>query len=143
MPYKLLFGAALALILTGATRADDKKADTTAPDKKATAGYVHVVVFRMKKDTPKDAVEKVIADCHEMLAKIPSVRMVRAGRPADKGTPELAKKNYDVALLILVDDSDGLKAYLEHPKHLDFVKKHGTHFDMEKLQVFDFMNQMK
>jgi len=44
-------------------------------------------------------------------------------------------------LLVLVDDSDGLKAYLEDPKHLAFVKKHEKHFDMEKLQVFDFVDQ--
>jgi hypothetical protein len=71
------------------------------------------------------------------------VRSLRAGRPADKGTPDLAKKNYDLALVILVDDFAGLDAYLKHESHLKFVEKHGKNFDMEKLQVFDFLNAKK
>jgi hypothetical protein len=117
--------------------ADDKS------DKKAHAPYVHAVVFRMKKDAAKDAVEKAIVDCHKLLAKIPAVRSVRAGRPAAKGTPDVPKMEFDFALLVLVDDADGLEAYLKHPLHLEFVAKHGPAFDMEKLQVFDFVNQSK
>lgn len=117
-------------------------ADDTS-DKKGHAPYVHAVVFRMKKDAAKDAVEKAIADCHELLAKIPAVRSVRAGRPAAKGTPDVPKMEFDFALLVLVDDADGLEKYLKHPLHLQFVAKHGPAFDMEKLQVFDFLNQSK
>jgi hypothetical protein len=109
----------------------------------ATGNYLHVVVFRLKKDAPKSALPEIIADCHTMLAKIPSVRQVKAGRPAEKATPKLARTDYDLALLVLVDDADGLTAYLEHPLHLAFVKKHGKHFDMERLRVFDFVNQRK
>jgi hypothetical protein len=116
--------------------------EETKKDNKTQAPYVHVVIFRMKKDAPKDAVEKAIADCHELLAKIPKVS-VRAGRPAAKGTPGVPKMEYDFALLVLVDDAAGLKTYLEHPFHLKFVEKHNPSFDMTKLQVFDFMNQTK
>ncbi len=117
--------------------ADDKS------EKKGAAPYVHCVVFRMKKDAAKDAVESAIADCHKLLAKIPSVRSVRAGRPVAKGTPDVPKMEYDFALLVLVDDDAGLEAYLKHPLHLQFVAKHGPAFDAEKLQVFDFLNQSK
>jgi hypothetical protein len=136
----LLFGIVLFLIglTTSALPAEKAKSD-----KKEPAPYVHVVIFRMKKDAAKDAVEKAIADCHELLAKIPAVRSVRAGRPAAKGTPDVPKMQYDFALLVLVEDADGLEAYLKHPLHLKFVEKHGPSFDMEKLQVFDFLNQMK
>jgi hypothetical protein len=132
---------AMVLVVLGAANA--VPAEQTTADKKAHAPYVHAVIFRMKKDAPKDAVEKAIRDCHEMLAKVPSVRSVRAGRPATKGTPDVPKMEYDFGLLVLVDDADGLKEYLEHPLHLQFVKKHGPYFDLEKLQVFDFMNQSK
>lgn len=124
--------------MASAVNAADEKSD-----KKAHAPYVHAVVFRMKKDAAKDAVEKAIADCHALLAKIPAVRSVRAGRPAAKGTPDVPKMEFDFALLVLVDDADGLEAYLKHPKHWEFVAKHGPAFDMEKLQVFDFVNQSK
>ena len=133
----LRFVMMLALIVATAS------AVNAADDKKGRAPYVHVVVFHMKKDAAKDAVEKAVADCHELLAKIPAVRSVRAGRPAAKGTPGVPKMEYDFALLVLVDDADGLEAYLKHPLHLKFVEKHGPAFDMEKLQVFDFVNQSK
>ena len=140
MRRSLLF--AMVLMLTGmtacATLAEEPKAGA-----KGHASYAHVVIFRMKKDAPKDVVSKAIADCHELLAKIPSVRSVRAGRPAAKGTPDVPKMQYDFALLVLVDNAEGLQAYLTHPLHLKYVEKYGPSFDMEKLQVFDFLNQMK
>jgi hypothetical protein len=128
----------LAGVTAMAVAAEEKKTDT-----KTHPPYAHVVIFRMKKDAPKDAVEKAITDCHELLAKIPAVRSVRAGRPAAKGTPGVPKMEYDFALLVLVEDADKLKMYLEHPLHLKFVDKHNPSFDMTKLQVFDFMNQTK
>jgi hypothetical protein len=128
----------LAGVTAIAAAVEEKKTDN-----KPHAPYAHVVIFRMKKDAPKDAVEKAIADCHELLAKIPKVHSVRAGRPAAKGTPDVPKMQYDFALLVLVDDAAGLEMYLKHPLHLKFVDKHGPSFDMTKLQVFDFMNQMK
>lgn len=136
----LLCGILLALASAAAflVPAEQTRADTTTK-----APYVHVVIFRMKKDAPKDAVEKAIADCHESLAKIEGVRSVRAGRPAQMGTPDVPKMEYDFALLVLVDDAAGLQKYIEHPLHKKFVDKHGPFFDMTKLQVFDFMNQMK
>jgi hypothetical protein len=109
--------------------------------KKSKGGYVHVVIFKLKADAPKSAVDAVIADCHKMLAKIKAVRAVKAGKPDKSG--KLSKKDYDVGLLVLVDDAAGLKSYLEDPLHVQFVKKHGKHFDMEKLRIFDFVDAKK
>jgi hypothetical protein len=131
----------LALVLVAAAR--DTTSDKAKPAAKSSGGYVHVVLFTMKKDAPASAVEEVIKDCHKLLGKIAAVRSVKAGRPADQATPKVAKKNYDVALLVLVDDFEGLKSYLEDPKHLEFVKKHQKQFDIDRLQVFDFANQEK
>jgi hypothetical protein len=136
----LLCGMVLALAGIAATvvPAADSKADSSV-----NAPYVHVVIFRMKKDAPKDAVEKAIADCHELLTKIPGVRSVHAGRPAPKGTPGVPKMEYDFALLVLLEKADGLPNYLEDKFHKKFLDRHGESFDMTKLQVFDFMNQLK
>jgi hypothetical protein len=138
MKQRVLLGAALALagLLAGAAGAADKPRGDTG-------SYVHVVLFTVKKDAPKDAVSTAIADCHTMLGKIKAVRAVKVGRPAKDATPDVAKKDYDFALLILVDDAAGLKAYLEDPEHVAFVKKHGKHFDMDKLRVYDFADQKK
>jgi hypothetical protein len=141
MNAKWLVTAALALGMTGAAAAEDAK---PAKGKGGTRGaYAHVVVFTMKKGAPKGAVADAIADCHKLLAKIDAVRGVRAGRPSKEATPKLARTDYDFALLILVDDAAGLKSYLEDPLHLQFVEKHGKHFDTEKLLIFDFLNQKK
>jgi hypothetical protein len=138
----LLFGM---MVLAIGAAACAVVAEEAKSDKKGQAPFAHVVIFRMKKDASKDAVETAIADCHDLLSKIPSVRSIRAGKPAVKATEEkgIPKMEYDFALLVLVEDSDGLEAYLKHPLHLEFVKKHGPHFDREKLQIFDFLDQSK
>jgi hypothetical protein len=130
--FMLAITLALGLALTATA---EEKAES-----KAKGAFVHVVVFTMKKGTSTESIDEVIKDCKKMLGKISAVRHVKAGRPATDATPKLAKKNYDVALLIVVDDAAGLKSYLEDPLHLEFVKKHGKLFEMEKLQVFDFLD---
>src|SRR5262249_51172540 len=107
------------------------------------APYVHTVIFHVKKDAPAGEAQALIAGAHELLSKIPSVRSLRIGRPADRGTPDLAKKDFQVGLLVLFDDFDGLKAYLDHPLHLQYVERHLKHVDTEKLLVYDFVNQTK
>jgi hypothetical protein len=103
--------------------------------------YVHTVVFYLKKDTPGPKVEALIADCHSILAKIPTVRSLWAGRPAAKATPDLAVKDYQVALAITFDNFEGLKTYLDHPTHLAFVQTYSPFF--EKALIYDFENQAK
>ena len=107
------------------------------------APFVHVVIFRLKKDVPDGEVDAMIADCKEMLSKIPSVKGIKVGRPSEKGSPEIAKKDYQIGLLVLFDNADGLKTYLDHEQHLKFVEKHGKHIVPEKLDVFDFQDQAK
>jgi hypothetical protein len=131
---------AAALILGASVQAEDKPAGKA---KTAGVGYVHVVIFTMKKDAPANAVEDVIKDCHEMLAKISSVRSVKAGRPSKDIAEKVVKTDYDVGLLVLVDDFEGIKAYRDDPLHVAFVKKHGKFFEMKKLQVFDFVDAKK
>jgi hypothetical protein len=98
-------------------------------------------VFYLKKDTPPAKVEAMIADCHGMLAKIPTVRGLWAGRPADKASPNLAVKDYHVALVILFDNYDGFTTYADHPTHLKLVETYSPLFD--KVLVYDFENQAK
>jgi stress responsive alpha/beta barrel protein len=107
----------------------------------AKAPYVHAVIFHFKKDSPKDAAENAIADAHKLLAKIPTVRGVWAGPPAEKSTPKFVVKDYDVGLLVLFDNYEGLQEYLDHALHTEYVEKHAKHF--EKVTVYDFMNQNK
>jgi hypothetical protein len=142
MKRTLLAVAALAvagMLLAGAA----VRSAAEKPEASKKAAYVHTVIFTLKPDAPKDEVAAMIADCHEMLGKIPSVRQLRAGRPAEKGTPSLAKKDYAVALTIFFDDYDGLMTYDKHELHKKFVEKHIPHVDVSKLLVFDTEDQAK
>ncbi|MGL4550453.1 MAG: Dabb family protein, partial [Gemmataceae bacterium] len=99
---------------------------------------IHAVIFTMKEGTPEKMVDDVIRDCHGMLAKIKSVRSLKAGKPTKERAEKITQTGYHVGMIILVDDMEGLKAYLEDPIHVEFVKKYGKHFDIEKLKVYDF-----
>jgi hypothetical protein len=43
----------------------------------------------------------------------------------------------------MFDDVEGLKTYLGHPMHDKFVERHLPKIDLEKLLVYDFVNQKK
>src|SRR5262249_46494264 len=114
--------------------------DDTKPAMKAP--YVHTVFFTVKKDAPEGAADALIADAHELLEKIPSVREIRCGKPAEKSSPG-AQKSYSVGLVVLFDDYDGLKTYLDHELHLKYVERNLKNIDEKKLLVYDFFNPKK
>ena len=123
-------------------RAEDK-ADKPVVKKDKAAPYVHTVIFHLKEDAAKGAAEGLITDAHELLARIPTVRELRVGRPAEKGTPNRAKKDFAVALVIFFDDFDGLKTYIDHPMHKKYVERNIKNIDDQKLFIYDFENQKK
>jgi Stress responsive A/B Barrel Domain len=136
MTYRLPTLAAVVLTLAAspAVRAEDKKADAHP--------FVHTVIFYLKADAPSGAADDIVADCHSMLAKIPTVKLLRAGKPAESsGGP--TKKDYAVGLMILFDDAEGFKTYAGHQLHKDFVAKHLKYFDTSKLAAYDFANEKK
>jgi hypothetical protein len=129
--------ATIAFLASDPAQAQDK--DKKKGKGAGKAPYVHTVIFHLKKDAPKDAVDDLITDSHKMLAKIPSVRGLWIGRPAEKSTPKFSVKDYDTGLLVLFDDYDGLEEYLKHKLHTDFVEKHGKNFD--RVVVYDFIDK--
>jgi hypothetical protein len=122
----------------------DTVAEAPKAEKKETAAkeapFAHVVIFQWKKDAGADAIESLIADSHEMLEKIPTVRGLKVGRPSEKKEANSAKE-FQVGLLVLFDDQEGLKTYADHEEHQKYVKKHGKNFD--KVLVYDFINSAK
>jgi hypothetical protein len=134
----------LLAFATGLFMVCDTVAEAPRAEKKETsakeAPLAHVVIFQLKKDAGPEATENLIADSHEMLEKIPTVRGLKVGRPTEKKEANSAKE-YQVGLLVLFDDQEGLKTYAGHEEHLKFVKKHGKNFD--KVVVYDFINSAK
>jgi len=100
------------------------------------ANFVHTVIFYLKKDAPAGEADDLIADAHSMLAKIPTVRELRIGRPSEKSTPGFGVKDYHVGLMILFDNAEGLQTYDQHPLHKQYVEKHLKFID--KVLVYDF-----
>src|SRR5437588_11328250 len=144
---KLLFAATLVVggLSIGACftgRAQTAPAEVKPAVDKA-PGFVHCVIFHVKKDAPAGEAYALIADAHEMLRPISSVRELRAGKPAVKEKPDKARTDYQVGLLVLFDDVEGLNTYLNHPRHLKSVETHGKYIDMERLGVYDFVDQKK
>lgn len=109
---------------------DDRKDDKSIRDLNAAidafrgAGLVHVVVLKLKPDSPASEAQSVIDETYSQLAKIKTVRAVWAGRPSAKATPEFATTDYTVALLFLFDDSSGLRQYHDDPVHTKFMDRH-------------------
>ncbi|MBY0460364.1 MAG: Dabb family protein [Gemmataceae bacterium] len=120
---------------------EDKKDDKTIRGLQAVvdgyrnAGLVHVVVLKLKTDSPSGEPQSVIDEVYSQLSKIKTVRGVWAGKPASKGTPD-AETDYTVALVFVFDDQAGLKAYLDDPVHTKFADKHLKLW--EKPVVYDF-----
>lgn len=113
----------------------------TAEQKGDGAPYVHTVIFYLKKDAPQNEPSALISDAHDLLAKIPSVRAIKAGRPAEKATRDVAIKDYQVGLAVHFGDYAGLEAYFAHAKHDEYLQRHGKYVD--KILVYDFENQKK
>jgi stress responsive alpha/beta barrel protein len=135
---KLISTASLAVMAAVGAYAFVRQAPAAAASRADTpAPFVHVVIFYLKKDAPKEAADAIIADAQK-LTKISSVRALWAGKPADKSTP-VAAKDYHAALTLTFDDADGLQKYIDDPQHVEYAKKHRP--NMEKVVVYDFINQ--
>jgi len=132
----LVVGVILGGLLVGSTQGQIRRDRRIAP--RGPASFVHTVIFHLKTDAPANETDSVIADTQKLLARIPSVREIRAGRPAEKAS-DRAVKDYQVGLLVLFDDVEGLHAYIDHPLHKEFVANHEKNF--EKVVVYDFLAQ--
>jgi hypothetical protein len=135
-----MVAAGVLLLLVGDGAADKKPEKPVVKQAGRSGSFVHMVTIPLKEGAEGGLADKMVADCHALLAKIPSVRTVQAGRPAEKASPDFVKRDYSVGLLVVVDDHAGLLAYLEHPLHVQFVEKYKKHIDFERLRVFDFVD---
>lgn len=97
--------------------------------------FTHIVLFWFKEGTPSSAGGVVLADCEQLLKRIPSVRHLWAGRAAMTPRP-VVDNSYDVALCVVYDDQAGHDAYQEHPLHKQFTARHKEHW--KRIQVYDF-----
>ncbi len=95
----------------------------------------HVVLFQMRPDAPQDAATRLIADSKRLLAEIPGVREVSAGRKAAEGR-DVHVKDYDVAVSVRLAERGALAGYAQDPRHLELIARHGKH--VRGWRVIDF-----
>jgi uncharacterized coiled-coil DUF342 family protein len=71
---------------------------------------VHTLILRLKKGAKQDQVKALVDSAPQTLAKIAGVRGVWIGPPA-KGSGDDAEKDYQLGLIVLLDDADALRRF--------------------------------
>ncbi len=126
----------LATFATGTTPAHEPR--PAASGAASDAGVLHVVLIALSADAPAGAAAEIVADSKRLLARIPGVLEVRAGRKA-AADREAHVKDYDVALSVRLARADDLAAYARHPHHLELLAKHRAR--LAGLRVIDFFDE--
>ena len=73
----------------------------------------HVVMFRL---ADQGDVDEAILRLRGLAGRIPTLDSIEVGRDANRGPAA-----YDLVLVSRHDDQDALRAYAEHPIHLEVV----------------------
>jgi len=108
------------LLVACATPSEMGSESGPAPTAVLRPANIHHLVFVGLED-PADAAA-IIADSDELLAQIPSVTYYFCGPHHDIGRSGIDAA-YDIALGVGFDDDDGYRTYLEHPDHVEFVRR--------------------
>lgn len=97
---------------------------------------IHVVYFWLTDDAPADEARRLAESCRTLLGKVPTVRQLWAGGPADTPRRDIIDDSYSVALIVILDDADkSHDVYQEHPLHKEFIARHKAHW--KKVQIYD------
>jgi hypothetical protein len=83
----------------------------------------HVVLFQLRPDAPSDAAARLIADSKRLLAQIPGVREVHAGRKAADAR-DVHVKDYDVAISVRLEGRATLAVYAADARHLELIARY-------------------
>ena len=80
---------------------------------------LHIAQFTWKPEVSEDDVAALTAALTGMAAQIPSIRSYVAG-----ANLRLRPSPTDYAVAAVVDDAEGLAAYLDHPLHAAVYEEH-------------------
>lgn len=136
----ILAGAVVCLLGTSMSP-NQARAEEKAAAKHA--GFVHTVIIYLKKDAPAGSTDAVLADARELLTKVPTVRLLKVGPRSEQANGPRNDKEFQIGLLVLFDNYDGLQAYIVHPNHKEFVRRLEAKNITEKITVFDFQDEGK
>jgi len=100
--------------------------------------YVHSVYFTYKSQVPDGAAEALIKDVRQLLAKIPTVRCIEAGRRDPQAQREVNDKDFVVGLTVCFEDRQGHDEYQAHENHHAFLANHKDNWT--GVRVYDFIS---
>jgi hypothetical protein len=98
----------------------------------------HTVLFRPRPDLTADQRRAVASALTAALRDIPSIRGAQVGRRVLVGRPyeQLMRIDYTYAAVLQFDDLAGLRAYLDHPAHVELATRFFEIF--EEALMYDF-----
>ena len=97
---------------------------------------IHAVYFYLNDNAPADEPTKLADSCRTLLGKIPTVRHLWAGSPAQTPRRDIIDRGFSVGLVVVLDDAGkSHDIYQEHPLHKEFLARHKAHW--KKVQIFD------
>jgi hypothetical protein len=67
-----------------------------------------------------EALKEIASHSREVLSRLPGVRHVHVGTPADQSTAQ----DWDIALVLHLDSKDDLEPYRVHPDHRSYVDEY-------------------
>ena len=86
----------------------------------------HIVLFRPREDLSQRERQTLVDGLEAALRDIPSIRRAHIGPRVMHGRPGYEQKmrvDFPYAAVLEFDDVDGLKAFLEHPAHLQLAPR--------------------
>ena len=98
--------------------------------------YVHCVFFTCKPGTPAADIDAQVADGQELLARVPTVRLLRTGRRDPEMIRQVSITDFDIGLVVMCDDKAGYQVYADHPLHMEYIKRNREIWD--RVRVCDY-----
>src|SRR3954454_23322387 len=120
----LLPALAAVLVVPAVSRSAEKAAPQLA----------HMVFFTLK-DHSKESRERFVASCQKLLTGHKGTASFSVGVIAEDVEEPVSVRDFDVALHVVFEDKASRDAYLEHPRHKQFVEENKASF--AKVRVFD------
>jgi hypothetical protein len=101
---------------------------------KQSSPYRHVVLFKFKPTVPEATVRTIEAAFAALAAELPFVTGFEWGR---NSSPEGLDQGFTHCFIVSFAGPEGRDAYLPHPAHREFVRRH-LDPALEKVCVVDF-----
>jgi hypothetical protein len=102
----------------------------------------HVILFKPKGDLSDAEQQMLLGGLTAAARGIPAIKKLRVGRRVTHGLPgyeQAMRENFEYAVIVEVEDLDGLKAYLAHPLH----KAIGGHFTQSSSAALAYDYEMQ